>query len=220
LPQNQIVPGAFVPLPDMANDLTNPLLYTLQVIATLAGMMAILAPLARLLLASRRERGRSIGTGHAFRRWPGVLLVTIGLVITGILLWKPLHLPLSASGQFLLAGIGFILYVPAICLYLWGLLVLGRYFGVSSVGGADLHPDHRLIQEGPYRFVRHPMYLAVLFAALGAFLVFQTWAMAVFLPLSTVVIIRASQEERLLEAEFGDEWREYVTRVPMWFPWR
>ena len=190
----------------------------LRAIVSIAGMVVILAPLASVLLKIGRERGRSVGTGASLRRWPALIMITIGLLAAGIILWRPLHLPLRTSTQYLLTWIGFVIYLPAVCLYLWGMLTLGRYFDVSSTRGADLYLGHQLIKNGPFRFVRHPMYLAVLLAALGAFLVFLNWAMLIFLPMSTVVIRRASLEEKVLETEFGDEWRAYAEQVPMWIP--
>lgn len=69
-----------------------------------------------------------------------------------------------------------------------------------------------------FAIIRQPMYASVLLAAIGAFLIFKTWAMAVFLPMSLVVLARANREEKLLAEEFGDVWDEYVARVPKWFP--
>jgi protein-S-isoprenylcysteine O-methyltransferase Ste14 len=193
---------------------------TLRAIVSATGLIVILAPVVSVLLKVRRERGRSIGTGSSLRRWPAVVLIMVGFLATGVILWKPLHLPLPILIQYVLSWIGFLIVMPAISLYLWGLMTLGKYFGVSSAAGADLYADHQLIQNGPYRFVRHPMYLGVVLTAIGAFLVFRTWAMLIFLPMSTVVIRRASQEEKLLEFELGEEWRSYVQRVPMWIPRR
>jgi protein-S-isoprenylcysteine O-methyltransferase Ste14 len=62
------------------------------------------------------------------------------------------------------------------------------------------------------------MYLGVLLAAAGALLIFRTWAMLLFAPLSLAVVLRAEREEELLAAEFGDAWRTYCTRVPKWLP--
>jgi len=62
------------------------------------------------------------------------------------------------------------------------------------------------------------MYLAVILAAFGALIIFRTWAMAVYAPLSLGVIVRARREERLLAEEFGDEWDIYRREVNGWFP--
>jgi protein-S-isoprenylcysteine O-methyltransferase Ste14 len=191
-----------------------------QIIVITTGLVAILAPVARVLFAAGHSKGRTTGTGSGLRRWPAILGITVLFVAAGIFLWRPLPLSLAASTKDRLSRIGFIIYLPAICLYIWGFLTLGRYFGVSSVTGADLYADHQFIKRGPYRFVRHPMYLAILLAACGAFLFFLTWAMLIFLPMSLVVILRAHQEEKLMQAEYGEAWRAYTKRVPMWIPWK
>jgi protein-S-isoprenylcysteine O-methyltransferase Ste14 len=190
----------------------------LRVVVIATGLLAILVPVARILFSSGRTKMRSTGHGSGFRRWPGVLLITGILLTAGIFLWIPLPLSLPASTMQTLALIGFFIYIPAICLYLWGFLALGSHFAASSLTGADLFAGHQFIRNGPYRFVRHPMYLGVILAAIGAFLFFLTWAMAIFLPLSLVVIARAHQEEKLLESEYGEEWRAYRGQVPMWMP--
>jgi len=192
----------------------------LRIIVIPTGLIAILAPVARVLFAAGRIKGRTTGGGSVFRRWPAIVCITIIFLTMGILLWKPLPLPVTVSAENILSWIGFIVYLPAISLYLWGFFTLGRQFGISSVNGADLYSDHRFITNGPYRFVRHPMYLAVILAAIGAFLFFFTWAMLIFLPMSLVVIVRAHQEEKLMEAEYGEGWYEYKGRVPMWIPWK
>jgi protein-S-isoprenylcysteine O-methyltransferase Ste14 len=105
-------------------------------------------------------------------------------------------------------------------LYLWGLVTLGSQFGVSGVLGAELYKEHELITSGPFAIIRHPLYAGVLLAAFGALLVFRTWAMVVFMPMSLVVVARAEREEEVLEQEFADEWEAYAAKVPKWFPIR
>lgn len=187
-------------------------------LAVIAGIVAILAPLVSLITASKRTRGRESGSGSFLRRLPGSSAVTLGLILIGLLLWVPLPVHLPAAAESILLGLGGLLYFPAIALYLWGLTALGKQFGVSTAAGADLYCDHQLIRTGPYRWIRHPMYLAVLLAAPGALLIFRTWAMLVFTPLSLVVIQRAAIEEGLLAEEFPEEWQSYSEEVPPWLP--
>ena len=187
-------------------------------LAAVAGVVAILLPLVSVIRATGRARGSTVGSGAALRRWQAVLAVTLALVAVGVLLWQPL--PVAQRGWLatLLLALGSLTYFPAIGLYLWGLAALGRNFGVSTFGGADVYAGHRLVRGGPFRFVRHPMYLAVILAAIGALLIFRTWAMVLFAPTSLVVIRRAGHEEALLEAEYGDLWREYARATPKWLP--
>jgi protein-S-isoprenylcysteine O-methyltransferase Ste14 len=62
------------------------------------------------------------------------------------------------------------------------------------------------------------MYVAVIMAAFGALLIFRTWGMVLFVPLSLVVVYRAQREERLLAEEFGEEWDAYCQDVNGWIP--
>ena len=190
----------------------------IRFLAVIAGLVAILAPLASLIIASKQTKGRESGSGSFLRRVPGSIAVTVWLVLIGLIFWIPLPVRFPGAADAILLGMGSILYFPAIALYLWGLAALGKQFGVSTAAGADLYLDHQLVRKGPYRWIRHPMYLAVLLAAAGALLIFRTWAMLVFTPLSLVVIRRAASEEALLAEEFPEEWGSYIQEVPPWLP--
>jgi len=108
-----------------------------------------------------------------------------------------------ASDVLLIAGLGF-----AIC----SVAVLGRCFGVL--------PDVRgLVTRGPYRLVRHPLYLGELTAVLGIvlgsrrpLLATGTWLLCVGLQLA-----RTSYEERNIRAEFP-QYDEYAARTRRLIP--
>ncbi len=190
----------------------------LQRLAVLAGMVVILAP----LLGFRRERvhtrGRKSGMAVNLLRWPVMLGQTVLFIAVGVLLWHPLPLVLSPTLNGIVLALGSLLYFPGIALYLWGYWSLGSMFGISSGFGATLYQDHQLIRSGPYQYVRHPMYLAVILTAFGALMVFRTWTMALYAPLSLGVVVRARREERLLAEEFGIEWQIYRQEVNGWIP--
>jgi protein-S-isoprenylcysteine O-methyltransferase Ste14 len=81
-----------------------------------------------------------------------------------------------------------------------------------------IRPSRALVENGPYRFTRNPMYLglALLQAAVG-FLWRQTWILILLIPVILIVdrfVIRP--EERYLERRFGDAYRSYRTRVRRW----
>jgi protein-S-isoprenylcysteine O-methyltransferase Ste14 len=178
----------------------------------------ILIPLLSFRRTDENARGRSSGIVASLLRWPLMLAFTIGYVAIGIALWHPLPVVLSPGVYVGILVIGSLLYFPGIALYLWGYWTLGRMFGISSGFGATLYQDHQLIRGGPYHFIRHPMYLAVILAAFGALLIFRTWAMVLFSVSSLVVIFRARKEEDLLAEEFGEEWNRYRRNVPGWSP--
>jgi protein-S-isoprenylcysteine O-methyltransferase Ste14 len=190
----------------------------LQLLATLTGIAVILIPLLGFRREGVRLRGRESGAAASLLRWPVMLVQTLIFVAVGIALWRPLPINLPSIVIIIVLVIGSLLYFPGIALYLWGYWMLGRMFGISSGFGATLYQDHKLIRVGPYQYVRHPMYLAVILAAFGALSIFRTWAMVLFSVASLVVIGRAKREEGLLAEEFGEEWEIYRREVNGWIP--
>jgi protein-S-isoprenylcysteine O-methyltransferase len=186
--------------------------------AVILGIIVLTAPVRLILLQSGRKKGPATGKAAGTRSWFGVLLMTIAFVTVGFLLWKPVPLPVSDSMMLLITLVGAVFYFPGVGLYIWGLNALRNQFGVSGLLGVELYQGHQLIKTGPYAFIRHPMYAGVLLAAVGALLIFRTWAMLLFTAMSLVVVGRAEREEKLLEIEFGEQWESYASKVPKWFP--
>lgn len=91
-------------------------------------------------------------------------------------------------------------------LIIWARACLGRYWS----GVVALKQDHKLIQSGPYRLVRHPLYTGILVAAAGWCLVAPTWCSLVgALSLTACFVRRAHREDALLATEFGAEFEAY-----------
>ncbi len=91
------------------------------------------------------------------------------------------------------------------------LLHLGRSLSIMAEA-------RRLVTNGPYRWVRHPLYLAEEIATLGIFLQFSSWAAAAVLSVHFVFqIARMLNEERVL-AEAFPEYREYAARTARLIP--
>lgn len=187
-------------------------------IAVVLGAVALSLPILRVWRSRTAIRGRRSGSSSRLLRWPAVFALAVAYVAGGILLWKPIPKELDANLQFGLVLVGSLLYFPGVILYMWGYRTLGRMFGVSSSTAVELYEDHRLVDDGPYAIVRHPMYFGVLLVAFGGLLIFRTWAMVIYAPTSLVVIVRARREENLLAAEFGEQWQSYKDRVPAWVP--
>lgn len=82
--------------------------------------------------------------------------------------------------------------------------------------------EHRLVTDGLYRFVRHPQYAGLFLALFGEGIVHWATLLSVWLfPVIVFAYYRlARNEERRLLDEFGDEYREYQGRVPMFIPSR
>lgn len=143
---------------------------------------------------------------------------TLGIYV-GYSMWKPLPLTVSPNLSLLLRIVGVALTCGGVALWFWARWMLGAMMGVSTGSAAQLQVDHRLIQHGPYAFVRHPMYLGYWLALAGLLATYRTWTPLVFLILMMISLSRrARREEQALLVAFGDEWHTYAARVPMFVP--
>jgi protein-S-isoprenylcysteine O-methyltransferase Ste14 len=98
---------------------------------------------------------------------------------------------------------------------IWSLATLGRCFG--------LFPEVRgLVMRGPYRLVRHPVYLGEILSAAGLLLAKpHPLIVLTFLAFVALQFWRTMYEERALTAAFPGEYPAFAARVPRLIPgWR
>ena len=98
----------------------------------------------------------------------------------------------------------------------WVHRALGTHFSPHL----ELRPDHQIVQNGPYFYVRHPMYSCGIVFLSGTGLVAGNW-IVLFLPLFFFVVLlslRIRDEERMLSERFGESWSAYVQKTGFLFP--
>jgi len=146
----------------------------------------------------------------------GLLLIphTVGI---SLIIWGITHAfntrpgPLPVS-PLVLAGLAALLV--AIALSFWALRVFESWRLLPR-----LDAGHALCVDGPYRYVRHPIYLAMDLWAVGSALV-CLGALTV-LGMAIVFVgsdLRGRAEEQLLISAFGDEYRAYAAKVSRFVP--
>jgi protein-S-isoprenylcysteine O-methyltransferase Ste14 len=140
---------------------------------------------------------------HALGVLPTYLGIGIGLVAGAVV-----ALPLAAR----LSGIAVIL--GGMWLVIRVLLVF-RSWRLR----AELAADHELCTDGPFRTIRHPIYVALVLLCAGSFLLVPNASTLVGL-LTTVLTgdVRARAEEKLLVGAFGDRYLAYMQRTKRFFP--
>lgn len=160
------------------------------------------------LLLVRRSRGsaRSEDRGSLRRLW-----IIIGCsMFVGIFC----SAAVPALGSPLLGT----LRVPAIVLFAAGavlrwyaILYLGRFFTVNVAIAAD----HRVVDTGPYRLVRHPSYSGCLLMFLGLAILSANWLslILIFLPPMTAFMHRIGIEEAALRSALGHPYETYSART-------
>jgi protein-S-isoprenylcysteine O-methyltransferase Ste14 len=109
-------------------------------------------------------------------------------------------------------------------LVLTGAAVLGHAFLAFAWHGrgtpAPAAPPERLVVDGAYRYVRNPMYVAVLALLLGQVLLFASgWLLGylVVVAVTTDVFVRSYEEPTLREA-YGPAYEEFCAHVRRWLP--
>lgn len=131
-----------------------------------------------------------------------------------LLRWSGIQAPSSLGVRQLagigLGGIGALIAVACILT-----------FALRGKGTpAPFDPPRRLIQHGPYRVVRNPMYVGAGFAMLGAGVYFGSWAIAAYVAFffGTAHLLVLASEEPALRRKFGPEYDAYCATTPRWIP--
>jgi protein-S-isoprenylcysteine O-methyltransferase Ste14 len=168
---------------------------------------------------TRRETGRAAGLAGSWLRSAWFYLASSALFFgIAYLGWVPLPWTITPTARCWMVALGSLSYFPGMCLILWGRLVLGKNYFVSTGFGAQLFKEHQLITIGPYAIMRHPMYAGLILAALGSLFLYFTWTSLYFACFAPLMLVRARREEAVLAAEFGDKWTDYCRRVPVFIP--
>lgn len=181
--------------------------------------------LASWLVSYRTPKAAPVRSGDWFFVLPAWAQVTGGLSACvlfgylGYLLWIPLPLVASSQVSWTLQLVGLALFLAGWLLVLWARWALGSMYGVSTSFAAPLQVQHRLIQRGPYAFVRHPMYLGYWLLLAGVTLIYCTWApLLLFVMCLASFYRRAQREEKALAERFGDDWRAYAAHTKFLIP--
>lgn len=95
-----------------------------------------------------------------------------------------------------------------------------HFLGKNFSSELRIRPDHELVTEGPYRYVRHPMYTSFFVMMTGLFLLSGNWLIcgSALLVLIFVMVVRTPREERMMEGRFGDAYRHYMARTGRYLP--
>jgi len=120
---------------------------------------------------------------------------------------------------------GHLAFVPwGLPLLVWGYLqykLVGGYRGPRAGGGPGMETmPNRILDHGPYRFTRNPMYLGHLIFLTGLAITFWSWFAVILLAARAVWFhCRVLHDEKRLHTAFGADYDAYRARVKRWIPY-
>jgi len=159
-----------------------------QGVSLLAVLLFAQAGLAALLMIFRRTASTNAPVWVEAMAWLSAGLPLIFFVPSSGPLWQDL------------------LPIPGLALNLWALVSLGTAFGISPA-------QRGLVTDGPYHWLRHPMYAGAILLLLFTPLALGSWVALPFpLPLILVVALRAVEEEKFLRTNLSG-YADYCQKV-------
>jgi protein-S-isoprenylcysteine O-methyltransferase Ste14 len=108
-------------------------------------------------------------------------------------------------------SLGIAVWLGGIFLRLYSIRILGRFFTFDVA----IAKGHRIVEQGPYRWLRHPSYLGSLLAQVGFGMTLTNW-LAMLLPVccvATAYAYRIPIEEQALVRGLGSDYSDYMRRT-------
>jgi protein-S-isoprenylcysteine O-methyltransferase Ste14 len=186
-------------------------------------IVAIIILVSFSISAYFRRKAQSQSQDNIDRRQEGGITMVV-LRFGGLLVW--------------LSVLAFITYPPAITWSTVGLPEWARWLGVAGAvtsaimlvwmftsldvnitDSVSTRQEHRLVTEGPYRWIRHPLYTfgALLFLSIS--LVIGSWFIPLIgIPTYAFLVNRTGIEEKMLHERFGEQYQHYTEQTGRFFP--
>lgn len=146
-----------------------------------------------------------------------VALVSMGMMIIPVI-WIFSGL-FQSSAMNLFQGVRTAGIITAI-LSLWLFYEVHKTLGKNWSPVLEIREGHKLIKQGPYKRIRHPMYTQIWIWVIAQFLITSNWIVGLsgLIPWSILYFIRVPKEEEMMEEEFGQAYLEYMKQTGRIFP--
>src|ERR1700678_997978 len=167
------------------------------------------------LLIRDRIRGKGGLARDKGTVWLNILFIAVAVSVAGGLAG-----PLRHTGWYFgstgLSGAGLVLMWAGLAIRIWAIVTLGRSFRMT----VEVDAGQKVVDNGPYRWVRHPSYSGILLLMLGLGLYYGDWPgllILLVLPAGTL-IHRIAVEEAVLTEGMGRPYADYATRTKRLLP--
>ena len=195
-------------------DVSSQVPFRIAVLVVLSSAVAIALP-RRLAAASSKEKVSHEAEGYGF----AAVLRLCGLAMwigVAAFLVDPAWVARSNIG---LSDVGRWLGVPFAAAGLTLMRGALSHLGKNLTDTVVVRTDATFVSTGPYRYVRHPFYVAAAGVMTGVTLLADQWSIGLpCLVCLAMLVIRTPKEEAMLVARFGDAYRRYTETTGRFMP--
>jgi protein-S-isoprenylcysteine O-methyltransferase Ste14 len=173
-----------------------------------------IASVMLMMRAARMGAGDNAGAQRDGASMLGLALQSAGIFAAWL---GPLHVKADLSAETALAGLAAaLLGLTSLMLFVWSAATMGANWSLV----ARTRGEHELVERGPFKWVRHPIYVALFLLLLAsAKATGHLPNLMVAVPLYVAgTLSRIGVEERLLRAAFGQRYEDYARRVKRFVP--
>lgn len=126
----------------------------------------------------------------------------------------PMPVPSGVAATLLV--LGQLCFWASILLAIWARESIGLHW--AHAADFQIIPGQDLVTDGPYRYVRHPLYLSLFLVFLSAELSVTSYGVVLALPLLWFMGWQARREDLLLARHFGELYADYASRTGRFLP--
>jgi len=154
--------------------------------------------------------------GHIINKWTLPALSSVHFTVGIIAIIE--YCIVERDINFFVTALGIFMFSFSFILRIWSIKTLGRYHSIHI----EIRDHHPLIRKGPYKYLKHPYYLSLIFELLGLPLIPNTYfaffiSLFLYIPL---VFIRLYLEEKAMIGKFGEEYLLYKREVSGLIPFK
>jgi len=166
-----------------------------------------------LLLVRLYDRLRAGGSSHS-RDYSVALAIAAAILVAQPIVLPGLGVPTDLPGGIVLLGIGVVTLAMGLALNAWARIHLRQYYAER----VEVQPKHRLVDTGPYAYVRHPLFAAYCAVAVGLLFVNPATPTLLTAAYTFIDFGKAARKEELMLSNAVAGYTEYMERTPRFLP--
>ncbi len=141
-------------------------------------------------------------------------LVGVAFLLLQPVIWPGLGIHIDRWWGLAMQVIGILLQICGLGMYVWARLNLGEFFCQQ----AEIQEQHRLVESGPYQYVRHPIFTSFFVIGIGVLLLNPSLVTVIVVVSSIVIFVRSARQDEEMLSEHVPGYEAYMERTPRFFP--